>query len=267
MKGKNIHAVLMACCIIAFWLFDEYYVNEDNGVPSVEVNTVPIGHAELLPGSTTGSTTSHTFYTLSYHEAYEQAEWVAYWIQSDYLMDHKRKRPYFILDPKVTTRSADWKNYKGSGYDRGHLCAAGDMAFSEEAYRQTFFTSNISPQRSDFNAGVWNRLEQRTRYWAKRYDGVFVITGGVLGEGLDRIGYEGVAVPNHFYKVLLRQEGNQFKVIAFLVPHVETKSPLQHFVVSVDSLERLTGINFFERMPDSLQTMLEGKPNREEWNF
>ena len=80
------------------------------------------------------------------------------------------------------------RNYKNSGFDRGHLCPAGDRRYSQEAHDETFLTSNISPQDHDFNAGVWNRLEQKVRYWARKYDGVFVVTGGVLNGEMETIG-------------------------------------------------------------------------------
>ncbi len=114
-----------------------------------------------------------------------------------------RKRPYFINDPKVITGSANYKNYKKSGYDRGHLCPAGDRRYTKEAYDETFFTSNITPQRNNFNAGVWNRLEIKTRYWAKKYKRLYIVTGGILNKDLPTIGYEDVAVPKYFYKIIL----------------------------------------------------------------
>ena len=119
--------------------------------------------AVYLPTSTTNQIVKHKYYTLSYSEKFEQAEWVAYELKKDYLKNGDYKRPYFIEDPKVTTGSADWRNYKKSGYDKGHLCPAGDMEFSEEAYNDTFYTSNISPQKHDFNSGMWNRVEKKTR--------------------------------------------------------------------------------------------------------
>lgn len=72
------------------------------------------------------------------------------------------------------------------------------MEFALDAYNETFFTSNISPQVRNFNNGVWNRLEQKVRYWAVKYDGIYVITGGVLESSLMTIGKEKVSVPKFF---------------------------------------------------------------------
>ena len=91
-----------------------------------------------LPTSTTNQVITHNYYTLSYNEAAEQAEWVAYELKKEHLSSTHRKRPYFIRDKKVKTKSADYKNYKNSGYNKGHLCPAGDRKFSEVAFTETF---------------------------------------------------------------------------------------------------------------------------------
>ena len=158
----------------------EYFLEEkeskeiiDEGA-SVKTNT----NEYFLPTSTTGQIVHHEYYSLSYNETHEQAEWVAYELKNTHLSSTNFKRPYFEIDKAVKTGAAHWRNYKNSGYDRGHLCPAGDRRFSKKAYDETFLTSNISPQEHQFNAGIWNTLEQKVRYWARKYDGVFVITGG-----------------------------------------------------------------------------------------
>lgn len=226
---------------------------------------IPAFH--FLPSSTTNQIVKHEYYTLSYDEKYEQAEWVAYELKESYLKNSDFKRPFFIEDPKVKTGSADWRNYKNSGYDKGHLCPAGDMEFAFNAYNDTFFTSNISPQLHDFNGGVWNRLEQKVRYWATKYDGVYVVTGGVLKSSLKTIGKEKVSVPEYFYKILLDNSEGKFKMIAFLVPNAESNAPLYDFVVSVDRIEKLTGIDFFPKLEDKTENQLEKNSNYKSWSF
>ncbi|OIV42829.1 DNA/RNA non-specific endonuclease [Flavobacterium johnsoniae] len=200
------------------------------------------------PTSTTNQIVEHKYYTLSYNEKFEQAEWVAYELKKEYLKNSNYKRPYFIEDPKVTTGSADWRNYKKSGYDKGHLCPAGDMEFSEEAYNDTFYTSNISPQKHDFNSGIWNRIEQKTRYWADKYNDIYVVTGGVLKDSDKKIGTEKVSVPKYFYKIVLAKSGKEHKAIAFLVPNEDSDKSIYDFVVPVETLEKMTGIDFFPNL-------------------
>ncbi len=198
-----------------------------------------------LPTSTTNQIIRHQYYTLSYSEKFEQAEWIAYELKKEYLKNNDFKRPYFIEDPAVTTGSADWRNYKNSGYDKGHLCPAGDMEFSKEAYNDTFYTSNISPQKHDFNSGIWNRLEQKTRYWAGTYNDIYVVTGGILKDSDKKIGTEKVSVPKYFYKIILAKTGKEYKSIAFLVPNENSDASIYDFVVSIETLEKMTGIDFF----------------------
>ena len=168
-------------------------------------------------------------------------------------------------DREVKTGSADWRNYKNSGYDRGHLCPAGDRRFSYEAYHETFLTSNISPQNREFNSGVWNFLEQKVRYWAKKYDGVYVVTGGVLKEGLPTIGDENVSVPEEFYKIILDASDGNFKVLAFLIPNKATNESFYEFVVPVDDIEAKTGIDFFSSLPDAIEEKLEVSIDLKSW--
>lgn len=222
---------------------------------------------DFYPTSTTNQVIHHDYFVVSYSEKHEQAEWVAYELKKSHLSNSNFKRPYFIEDSKVTTKSADWRNYKSSGYDKGHLVPAGDMKFSKQAFDATFYTSNVAPQLSSFNNGVWNRLEQKVRYWAQKYNGLYVITGSILEDNLPTIGHEKVAVPNYFYKILLDTSRDELKMIAFLVPHEESKQPLYTFVVSVDELEKRTGIDFFHHLPDSIEEKLESSSDYKKWSF
>lgn len=266
MRKKTIYTLLTIIIIIGFWLFENFYTPSTYSAPKVEefIGEIP---AEFFPSSTTGDIIEHSYFTLSYSERHEQAEWVAYELNKNQLTYDDRQRPYFIEDPKVKTKSADWKNYKGSGYDRGHLCPAGDRRFTEDAYNETFYTSNISPQNQEFNAGIWNELEQKVRYWCKRYGSITVITGGVLEENLTTIGEEDVSVPKYYYKVVARKNGNDLEAIGFLFENRQSNESLQSHVVSIDEIERKTGINFFEKLPDKIENRLEGKKTSNGWKF
>jgi endonuclease G len=220
-----------------------------------------------IPTSTTNQIIKHRYYALSYNEKYEQAEWVSYFLRSENEGIGHFKRPRFINDPKVSTESAASDNYKKSGYDRGHLCAAADMRFSKSAYDETFFTSNVAPQKHNFNDGIWKRLEEKSRYWATKYNGIYVVTGGILQKGLPTIGFEKVAIPNYFYKILYCNYQGKNKMVAFLIPSVKSKEPLYKFVVSVDSIEKMTGIDFFPQLDDTDEKELERKSDYKAWAF
>lgn len=246
---------------------EETSVKREDTKPKTEI--VTNGNFDFLPTSTTSEIVKHKGYTLSYSEEDEQAEWVAYELKKSELNynNNNFKRPFFIEDPEVESRSADWRNYKRSGYDKGHLCPAGDRKFSRESFNETFYTSNIAPQLHEFNEGIWNRLEQKVRYWAGKYDGIYVVTGGILGGNLPTIGDEEVTVPNYFYKVLLDYNNGDYKMIAFLVPHRDSDRPLYEFVVSVDEIEKRTGIDFFPKLNDADENRLEENSDYKEWSF
>ena len=267
-KNRTVYSILLLLCVIGFWCFENFYTPATYGPDKEEA----LGRGEddvtfLLPKITDGELVKHQYYTLSYKEKYEQAEWVVYSLTKEMLTYDDRKRPYFIEDPKVKTKSADYRNYKGSGYDRGHLCAAGDRRFSEQAYNETFYTSNITPQKNDFNSGIWNNLEKKVRQWAKMYGTVQVITAGVLTDGLSVIGDEDVAVPKYYYKIVVRKEGSRYVAIAFLFPHEQSNKSLQGFVVSIDTIEKYTGIDFFPNLPDEQERTLEKEIELNYWKW
>ncbi len=268
MNKRKLYTVIAIAIVIAVYSYEHFLVEKDKEVLVSEGQKVKNTTNEyFLPSSTTGQIVHHKGYSLSYSEPHEQAEWVAYELKKSHLASINHKRPYFEIDAAIETGAAHWRNYKKSGFDRGHLCPAGDRRYSKEAYDETFLTSNISPQKHQFNAGIWNTLEQKTRYWASKYDGVFVVTGGVLDGDMERIGDEYVSVPNTFYKIILDNDSGSIKVIAFLVPHQNSNKPLYEFVVSVDEVENLTGIDFFPELEDGLENKLEASSSYKAWSF
>jgi len=268
MSKKNITSILAALVLIAIYSYNFFSERKEKLKVEDKGSTVKKGTNEyFLPTSTTGQIVHHEGYSLSYSEPHEQAEWVAYELKKSHLSNTNFKRPYFEVDKAVKTKAASWKNYKKSGYDRGHLCPAGDRKYSKAAHDETFLTSNISPQIHDFNAGIWNRLEQKVRYWANKYNGVFVVSGGVLKGNMKTIGKEKVAVPNQFYKVLIDNNSGATKVLAFLLPHEDSNKPLYDFVVPVDKIEALTGIDFFSELEDSKENSLEASNSYKNWSF
>ncbi|CAM1367927.1 Endonuclease G [Tenacibaculum sediminilitoris] len=258
--------ITIVALLVGYWL-QQKEDTKGSSLPTTETTHNTTDNFNYFPTSTTGITIKHNGYQLSYNEKHEQAEWVAYILNKNDIVYTNHKRPFFIQDPKITTKSADWRNYKRSGYDKGHLCPAGDRRASKSTHDETFYTSNISPQNHEFNAGIWNKLEQKTRYWAKKYNRLYVVTGGVLEPNLKTIGKENVSVPNYFYKVLLDYTQPEIKAIAFLLPHKESNKPLYDFVISIDELEQKTGIDFFPELPDSLENQLEASTDYKNWSF
>jgi endonuclease G, mitochondrial len=209
----------------------------------------------LLPASG-GQMIKHSHFTISYAESHKQAEWVFYELTPQMMKGSQSRTNDFRPDPAVSSGSAQLNDYIGSGYDRGHLCPAGDMKFDYTSMSETFYLSNMSPQLPSFNRGIWKKLEEKVRFWAECYGLIYVVTGGILQEGQTKIGLNGVTVPAYFYKVIYHP-GTDPKMIALILPNAKSDKALMDFVVSVDSVESLTGIDFFPDPSASYLNTLE----------
>lgn len=228
---------------------------------------VAIGNPEeFSPLPSYGQVIKHKYYTLSYNEQHEQANWVSYTMTSDMLEGDIERGSYFSKDDKVKTESVSTDEYKKSGYDRGHLVPAVDMSFSEEAMDQTFITSNISPQHPSLNRGIWRVLESTIRQWVERDKELHITCAGVLKEGLEKIGYEDkVSVPEYFYKVILDNKEPELKAIGFLFPNKKCEGNIMDYAITIDSVESLTGLDFYPILSDSLEEALESNINPRLW--
>lgn len=190
-------------------------------------------------------------YALGYSEEHEQAAWVMYRMTREETLTHAMARTDdFREDPNIITFSALPSDYSRSGYDRGHLAPAEDMKFSEVTMRDSFYMSNMSPQKPVFNRGVWKKLEKEVRRYAYNEGSVFVITGPILERGLKKIGEANkVSVPRRFFKIVY-DETPPRKMIAFILPNEGTVQSLTSFVTTVDEVEQLSGLNFFAELED-----------------
>ncbi len=208
----------------------------------------------------------HYAYSLQYDEKHEQADWVAYLLTKEHLSGNAKRKDNFRADKSVSTHSANVKDYKNSGYDRGHLAPAADMKWSDQAMSESFFMSNMSPQKPRFNRGIWKDLELQVRKWADKDSKLFIVTGPILTDELKKtIGDNKVTVPDSYYKVILDIQEPEIKAIGLVIPNKKGEKALKAYSMSVDEVERLTGIDFFERLPNKFEDELESKYNPELW--
>ena len=219
-------------------------------------------------------------YTICYRESYEEAEWSAYRL-CDYQLEKNAARSNdFRPDPEISTASALLSDYKKSGYDRGHLTPAADMAFSEKAMSETFFMSNMSPQLPQFNRGIWKDLEAQVRIWAEKFGRLYIVSGPVLAkspEEYESIGENRVAVPDYFYKVILvplyedeqdRKSGDDSKKIAaigFIIPNKKCDDAFWNYAVSIDEAEKITGLDFYSALEDKAEERAEASFDLSLW--
>ncbi len=214
----------------------------------------------------------HKAMMLVYSEQHEQAKWVAHIISTEIINGSGTRSNDFRTDPKIKTGSAvqldyyikyergEELSYDGLGYDRGHLAPSADFKWSKTALSESYFYSNMSPQLGVFNRDGWASLEGAMRsYVYKNNVDLFIITAPVLTNDLEVIerGINQVSIPEYFYKIAYDMQ-NQ-KAIAFLVPHKEFEHKLNYYAVSIDSIESLTGIDFFENLPDEIENNIESQ--------
>jgi endonuclease G len=197
-------------------------------------------------------------YVLSYDGKTRNANWVYEELTKEKLAgEADRERCTFMQDPSIPQMlRATLQDFHKSGFDRGHLCPAGDVKTSFEALQETFYLSNISPQNPKLNRGYWLKLEKHVRELVKISDVVYVITGPLFlptkTKGSRRyveyevLGENNVAVPTHFFKWIRAEKGVSRQIEAYIIPNepIEQDPPLVHFAVSLDKLQLAAGIIF-----------------------
>jgi endonuclease G len=173
----------------------------------------------------------------------------------------------FVPDPLLTSSTISNADYKNSGYDKGHLAPSADMCYSNQTMVESFYLSNMAPQNPGFNRGIWAKLEEQVRHWAVDDKAVYVVTGPVLTKGLPTIGSNRITVPAYFYKVILDYTMPDIKGIGFILPNQGSQEPLQHYAVTIDSVERLTNTDFFYQLPESHQRIIESTVDLSRWHW
>lgn len=227
----------------------------------------PISHLELPKANPNDQIIHHTAYTLAYNKTYHVADWVAYELTAEETVAVVERNNKFIPDPLLSCCTITNVDYKGSGYDRGHLAPAGDMSFSYQTMVESFYLSNMAPQTPSFNRGIWKRLEEQVRQWAVDDKAIYVVTGTVLRKGLPIIGSDGITVPALFYKVILDYREPDVKGIGFIMPNQGSNEPLQRYAVTIDSVEKVTGMDFFYQLPKDQQRIFESTVDLSKWSW
>lgn len=232
------------------------------------LSTINAQSIDYLPSSN-GELITHTYFSSSYIEDHEQSEWVAYYLSPEMLKKVYKRKNTFKPDNSVSTGTALYSDYQSApDYDAGHLLPCRQMQFDCDAMNETFLMSNMSPQAVSFNRNKWAFLEKLERNMAWRNNGIYVITGPVLTTTSGHIGVSTkISIPKYFYKIFLSYTDDSTKAIAFLLPNKKESTPFIDYVVSIDSLEALTNIDFFPSLPDKLEDSLESTITKSLWDF
>lgn len=204
-------------------------------------------------------------YCTSYNREAKLPNWVAWHLTAEHTDGNIGRSNDYREDIDVPTPRANVEDYKGSTWSRGHMCPAGDNKWDYKAMSETFLLTNICPQHASLNSGLWNRIEQDCRRWAKKYGDIYIVCGPVLlNREHETIGNNKVVVPEAFFKVILRLNP-QPAAIGFIIRNNEGKKKRDQFVNTIDQVERITGIDFFSALPDDIENEVEAYSNIKDW--
>ena len=212
----------------------------------------------------------HPGHMLVYSEKHEQPKWTAHVASPDLIKGNLARIDSFLPDPLVKTGTAVTADYWNSGFDRGHMVPSADMRWNLEALQGTYYYSNISPQVPELNRETWADLED----WGRRYVNfskrrVFVATGPVLRDGLPTMQKADrkneVSIPEYFWKVFADLDGDSPKAIGFVMRNSKLDGPPISYAVTVDSVETLTGLDFFPALDDATEDRIEAMRELKHW--
>ncbi len=200
----------------------------------------------------------HLGYTVSYNNFYKTPNWVAWELTRQETEGDEERTNKFLPDPELPEPRVTTSDYTRSGYDRGHMAPAADMKWSSRAMKESFYMSNICPQNRKLNRDDWGDLEESCRKWAEKYGTVHIACGPIYDtKSPKRIGKSRVAVPDRFFKVVLIYNRKNPMAMGFLFDNKAHHQNLKNYMVTVDKVEEETGLDFFPKVPDSIEERIE----------
>ena len=243
-------------------------VGADTSLPAVLAGNDNIHYG--YPGGK-GIVLTKQFYVILFDTTTLVPEWVAYHLTKENLQGKANRKDNFRPDLDLPEgKRSELEDYKKSGFDRGHMAPAADFKRSDEAMSETFFLSNMAPQQPKLNRGIWSKLEDQVRSLAETHGSIWIFTGPLYLDSLDHriapkehIGPHNVAVPTHFFKAILCEHPDgQHEMYAFVMKNQLEKLPgtSKDYVATVRRVEELSGLNFFHRLPDDEEKLLETTP-------
>lgn len=204
--------------------------------------------------------------TVSFNPVKRIPNYVAWELTATKAMGTEPRAKGFTKDVNVAG-CPDPRDYSGSGYDRGHMAPAGDMKWSKQAMEESFMMTNVCPQVKSFNSGAWARLEEKCRNWALADSAIIIVAGPVMTDSIvETIGNTGIVVPQRFFKVVMSPFANPPRAIGFLMNNGAVEGGLQAAAVSVDEVEKVTGLDFFSELPDSIENKVEAECKFHFWS-
>ena len=236
------------------------YTQEEPAEQPADEWTIQQMEIPVMSAKKQGQVIHRTGYTLAYDAKTRTPQWVAWELTKKETQGTVERSNDFQPDPDVKGAKVVTKDYSHSGYDRGHMAPAADMKWSKKAMMESFYMSNICPQDHNLNTSDWSELENKSRQWARRYGKVYIVCGPIYnGKRNEYIGDHRVKVPDAFFKVVLINEKKKQCAMGFYFENEAGERKLQEYLVPVDHIEQLTGMDFFSALPDNLEDRLEAE--------
>ena len=236
------------------------YTQEEPAEQPADEWTIQQMEIPVMSAKKQGQVIHRTGYTLAYDAKTRTPQWVAWELTKKETQGTEERSNDFQPDPDVKGAKVVTKDYSHSGYDRGHMAPTADMKWSKKAMMESFYMSNICPQDHNLNTSDWSELENKSRQWARRFGKVYIVCGPIYnGKRNEYIGDHRVKVPDAFFKVVLINEKKKQCAMGFYFENEAGERKLQEYLVPVDRLEQLTGMDFFSALPDNLEDRLEAE--------
>lgn len=235
---------------------------------SVENSTITERNLAKVMDGRKSQEINHLAYSVGYNNDWKLPNWVAYELTRKETLGDVERCNSFSPDPKVKGNAVVHKDYTNNPgkYDRGHMAPAADMKWSEQAMRESFYTTNICPQNANLNRGDWNDIEELVRDYAKRYGSVYVVCGPIVSDKPQYMGnYQKIAIPDAFYKAILRKKGDSWTMIGFVCKNVAGSKPILYYIRTIDEIEEMANIDLFYSLPDEIENKIEGDDNILDW--
>lgn len=267
--GCIIAIIVLIPILFGVYLYCQQINTQNNNEPQTDVSLqIPLGKdletaVSLVPRQE--QIIRHSGYTVSYNKDLKIPNWVSYELTREETKGKEKRGNRFIADPLVTGPIATNADYTRSGYDKGHMAPAADMKWSPEAMKESFYFSNMCPQHPQLNRRGWKNLEEKIRDWAIADSAIIIICGPIINQSSRTIGKNKVAVPERFFKVVLSPFVKPVRGIGFLFNNRQAVEPLSTYAVTIDSIEKLTNMDFFSPLPDEIENEVEANADYYQW--
>jgi len=235
-------------------------------------------------------------FSLEWDNALVANRWTCYELHAGNSMSTVKRKDDFKADPEVAV-SSQLNDYKNSGFARGHLCPSADRLCSVNQNKQTFFLTNMQPQYTSHNSGLWSRLEDQVRsfatddsYTGAHCDTLYVVKAATItdqvtiGEDVvdgvyfnnnhtaHQLCNDRLLIPKYFYMALLHynKDTDSYQALAFWTDHIGTTQSVANlgdYAISIDELEKRTGLDFFCNLPDDIEAEVEKTLDLSFWHL